>query len=232
MAQYEMSLRDHWRIIRRRRWTIIVCSLLVGLFAFWFARQREPEYQATSAIKFEQSTSLTGLLVEVLSFSPSDTIETQAAIVRSFPVMEQVAKRLGELPTTMPPEAVKESKAYTGVVDALAARVKTSRVASTNILEITTTSSDPRKAKDLANAVAEVYRDVQSRARNARIIEARQFIEQQLKELEGRVKKAEEAMWAFPAPNPPCSSPCSPRSAARSRRRASSGRSWSWRRAG
>src|SRR3990170_4694957 len=166
MAQYEMSLRDHWRIIRRRRWTIIVCSLLVGLFAFWFARQRGPEYQSMSAIKFEQSTSLTGLLFEVLSFSPSDTIETQAAIVRSFPVMEQVAKRLGELPTTMPPEAVKESKAYTGVVDALAARVKTSRVASTNILEITTTSSDPRKAKDLANAVAEVYRDVQSRARN------------------------------------------------------------------
>ncbi len=197
MAQYEMSLRDHWRIIRRRRWTIIVCSLLVGLFAFWFARQREPEYQSTSAIKFEQSTSLTGLLVEVLSFSPSDTIETQAAIVRSFPVMEQVAKRLGELPTTMPPDAVKESKAHTGVVDALAARVKTSRVASTNILEITATSSDPRKAKDLANTVAEVYRDVQSRTRNARIVEARQFIEQQLKELEGRVKKAEEAMWAF-----------------------------------
>ncbi|MFZ1060465.1 MAG: SPOR domain-containing protein, partial [Candidatus Rokuibacteriota bacterium] len=87
--------------------------------------------------------------------------------------------------------------AYTGVVDALAARVKTSRVASTNILEITATSSDPRKAKDLANTVAEVYRDVQSRTRNARIVEARQFIEQQLKELEGRVKKAEEAMWAF-----------------------------------
>jgi len=196
MAQYEMSLRDHWRIIRRRRWTIIVCSLLVGLFAFWFARQREPEYQSTSAIKFEQSTSLTGLLVEVLSFSPSDTIETQAAIVRSFPVMEQVAKRLGELPTTMPPEAVKESKAYTGVVDALAARVKTSRVASTNILEITTTSSDPRKAKDLANTVAEVYRDYNRSNRNARITEARKFIEAQVREVEGRVRKAEEEVWA------------------------------------
>ena len=108
MAQYEMSLRDHWRIIRRRRWTIIVCSLLVGLFAFWFARQREPEYQSISAIRFEQSTSLTGLLVEVLSFSPTDTIETQAAIIRSFSVMEQVAKRLGELPPTMPLDAVKE----------------------------------------------------------------------------------------------------------------------------
>ncbi|MBI2153169.1 MAG: SPOR domain-containing protein [Candidatus Rokubacteria bacterium] len=197
MAQYEMNLRDYWRIIRRRRVTILASALLVALFAFWFAWQKEPVYQSTSAIKFEQSTSLTGLLVEVLSFSPADTIETQAAIIRSFPVMEQVAKRLGELPTTMPPDAVKESKAYTAVVDGLAAKVKTLRVASTNILEITASSSNPRRAKDLANTVAEVYRDVQGRARNARIIEARQFIEQQLKELEGRVKKAEEAMWAF-----------------------------------
>lgn len=193
MAQYEMNLRDYWRIIRRRRATILISALLVALFAFWFAWQKEPVYQATSAIKFEQSTSLTGLLVEVLSFSPADTIETQAAIVRSFPVMEQVAKRLGELP----PEAVKEDKPYTAAVDRLAAKVRTSRVANTNILEITTFSPDPRKAKDLANTVAEVYRDVQGRARNSRIIEARQFIEQQLKELEGRVKKAEEAMWAF-----------------------------------
>ncbi|MBI4590848.1 MAG: AAA family ATPase [Candidatus Rokubacteria bacterium] len=197
MSHYEMNLRDYWRIIRRRRLTILISALLVSLFAFWFAWQKQPVYQAMAAIKFEQSTSLTGLLVEVLSFSPADTIETQAAIIRSFPVMEQVAKRLGELPTTLPPDAVKESKSYTGVVDALAAKVRTNRMASTNILEISVVSSNPRKAKAVANTVAEVYREYQGRIRNARIIEARQFIEQQLKELEGRVKKAEEAMWAF-----------------------------------
>ncbi len=197
MAQYEMNLRDYWRIIRRRRITILICTLVTALFAFWFAWQKEPVYQATAAIKFEQTTSLTGLMVEVLSFSPADTIETQAAVIRSFPVMEQTAKRLGELPETAPAEAVKESKAYVGVISALMAKVKTNRVASTNILEITASTSSPRKAKDLANTVAEVYRDYQGWIRNARIIEARQFIEQQLKELEGRVKKAEEAVWAF-----------------------------------
>ncbi len=197
MAQYEMNLRDYWRIIRRRRITILVSALLVALFAFWFAWQKEPVYQATAAIKFEQTTSLTGLLMEVLSFSPADTIETQAAVVRSFPVMEQVAKRLGELPESTPADVVKESKSYIGVVSALTARVKTNRVASTNILEITAFSSNPRKVKDIANTVAEVYREYQGRIRNARIIEARQFIEQQLKELEARVKKAEEAVWAF-----------------------------------
>ncbi len=197
MAQYEMNLRDYWRIIRRRRVTILISALLVALFAFWFAWQKEPLYQATAAIKFEQITSLTGLLVEVLSFSPADTIETQAAIIRSFPVMEQVAKRLGDLPEGMSAETVKESKSYVGVISALTARVRTNRVASTTIIEITASSSNPRKAKDLANTVAEVYRQYQGRIRNARIIEARQFIEQQLKELEGRVRKAEEAVWAF-----------------------------------
>jgi len=197
MAQYEMNLRDYWRIIRRRRVTILISALLVALFAFWFAWQKEPVYQATAAIKFEQITSLTGLLVEVLSFSPADTIETQAAIIRSFPVMEQVAKRLGDLPEGMSAETVKESKSYVGVISALTARVRTNRVASTTIIEITASTSNSRKAKDLANTVAEVYRQYQGRIRNARIIEARQFIEQQLKELEGRVRKAEEAVWAF-----------------------------------
>jgi len=197
MAQYEMNLRDYWRIIRRRRLTILTSTLLVVLFAFWFAWQKEPVYQTTAAVKFEQVTSLTGLLVEVLSFSPADTIETQAAIIRSFPVMEQVAKRLGELPESTSAEAVKESKSYIGVVSALTARVKTNRMASTNILEITAFSPNPRRARDLANTVAEVYHDYQGRVRNARIIEARRFIEEQLKDLEGRVKKAEEAVWAF-----------------------------------
>jgi succinoglycan biosynthesis transport protein ExoP len=197
MPQYEMNLRDYWRIIRRRRWTIVVSSVLVGLFAFWFAWQKEPEYRAASAIRFEQSTSLTGLLVEVLTFSPADNIETQAAVIRSFPVLEEVARRLGDLPTTLPSDAVRESKTYTAVVDALASRVRATRLANTNIIEIVATAQTPRRAKELANSVAEAYRDLQSRGRNARIVEARQFIEQQLKELEGRVQKAEEAMWAF-----------------------------------
>src|SRR5204862_309512 len=53
------------------------------------------------------------------------------------------------------------------------------------------------EARDLANAVAEVYRDYNKTNRNSRIIEARKFIEGQLKEVEGRVRRAEEEVWAF-----------------------------------
>src|SRR5438034_8176201 len=79
MAQYEMNLRDYWLIVRRRRMIIIVCTVLVAGSSFWFARQKVPQYTATAAVKFEQSTTLSGLLVEVLAVNGSDNIETQVS---------------------------------------------------------------------------------------------------------------------------------------------------------
>jgi len=67
MAQYELNLRDYWRIVQRRKLVILLSTFLVAMFSFWFASQKVPIYQATAAIKFEQSTTLTGLFVEVLS---------------------------------------------------------------------------------------------------------------------------------------------------------------------
>ena len=100
MAQYEMNLRDYWLIIRRRRLIIIASTVLVALFSFWFARQKVPVYQSTAAVRFEQSTQLSGLLVEVLSYSSSDNIETQVTLIKSYLILEDVAKRLGKLPGT------------------------------------------------------------------------------------------------------------------------------------
>jgi len=197
MAQYEMNLRDYWLIIRRRQFIIIASTVLVALFSFWFARQKVPVYEATAAVKFEQSTSLSGLLVEVLSYSSADSIETQASLIKSSPILEEVARRMGRLPEGAKGEAVRESKAYTAALDAIAGRIRTARIPSTSILEITATSTNPREARDLANTVADTYRDYNRSTRNARITEARKFIEAQLREVEARVKRAEEEIWAF-----------------------------------
>ncbi|HEV8643923.1 MAG TPA: polysaccharide biosynthesis tyrosine autokinase [Methylomirabilota bacterium] len=197
MAQYEMNLRDYWLIVRRRRFTIIWVTLVFVGVSFWFAKQKVPLYEATAAVKFEQSTSLSGLLVEVLSYSTADSIETQASLIKSYPILEEAARRMGKLPQTTRGEALRESKAYMAALDSIAGKVRTARIPSTSILEITATSSNPREARDLANTMAETYRDYNRSVRNARITEARKFIEAQLREVEGRVKRAEEEVWAF-----------------------------------
>ncbi|MFL5505732.1 MAG: polysaccharide biosynthesis tyrosine autokinase, partial [Gemmatimonadales bacterium] len=192
-----MNLRDYWLIIRRRRVWIIATTVVTMLISLWLARQKVPVYQATATVKFEQSTNLSGLLVEVLSYSSSDNIETQATLIKSYPVLEEVARRMGRLPQGAGESAVRESKSYQQMLDTLGAKIKTNRVPSTSILEITATSANPREARDLANTVAEVYRDHNKQNRNSRLTEARKFIEAQLKEVEGRVKRAEEELWAF-----------------------------------
>ncbi|OGL02812.1 MAG: hypothetical protein A3E31_11740, partial [Candidatus Rokubacteria bacterium RIFCSPHIGHO2_12_FULL_73_22] len=197
MAQYEMNLRDYWLIVRRRRVIIAVCTILVALFSFWLAKQKIPTFQATAAVKYEQSTQLSGLLVEVLSYSSADSIETQVSLIKSYPILEDVAKRLGRLPQTVPGEALRESKSYWATLDAIASKVKVARVPATSILEVTVTSINPREARDIANAIVETYREHSRRLRNARVTEARKFIEAQLNDAEARVKRAEAEVWAF-----------------------------------
>ncbi|HEY3101048.1 MAG TPA: polysaccharide biosynthesis tyrosine autokinase, partial [Methylomirabilota bacterium] len=197
MAQYEMNLRDYWLIIRRRRMIIIVCTLLVAAFSVGFARQKVPLYTSTAAVKFEQSTTLSGLLVEVLAVNSADNIETQVSLIKSYPVLEEVARRLGKLPQSAGGEALRESRAYQATLDNLGGKIRSARVPSTSIIEITVTSTNAREAKDLANTVAEVYREHNKANRNVRVREARKFIEAQLREVEGRVKRAEEEVWAF-----------------------------------
>ena len=197
MAQYEMNLRDYWLIIRRRRMIIIVCTLLVATFSVGFARQEVPLYTSTAAVKFEQSTTLSGLLVEVLAVNSADNIETQVSLIKGYPVLEEVARRLGKLPQTASGETLRESRAYQATLDNLSGKVRAARVPSTSIIEITVTSPNAREAKELANTIAEVYRDYNKMNRNARVTEARKFIEAQLREVEARVKRAEEEVWAF-----------------------------------
>jgi len=197
VAQYEMNLRDYWLIVRRRRMIIIASTVLVAALSFGFARQKVPIYQATTAVKFEQSTQLSGLLVEVLSYSSADSIETQVTIIKSYPILEEVAKRLGYLKVTPTAAASREAKGYWGVLDSINGKLKVARVPNTSILEITATSTKPREAQDLANATAEAYRDYNKSLRNSRVSEARRFIENQLKDVEARSRRTEAEIWAF-----------------------------------
>src|SRR2546426_6231648 len=154
-----MNLRDYWLIVRRRRLIILVSTALVMLFSFWFAKQKVASYQASAAVKFEQSTQMSGLLVEVLSYSSADSIETQVTLIKSYPILEDVAKRLGRLPPSAGAEALRESKAYWAALDSVSDKIKVARIPNTSILEITATSTNPREVRDLANAVAEASRD-------------------------------------------------------------------------
>lgn len=193
MAQYDLNLRDYWRILRKRKWIVGLITVAFAAMAFAFAevQQPDPVYQATAVVKYERTTTLVGLLVESISISSGDSMTTQAAVVRSFPVLERAAKALKIIPADLDSEKIKATPRYIQALSDLRNRVTATPEENTTLINITVPSSDPIEATRIANAVAQAYQDENTLLRNRQIREARRFIEEQLAEVGGRLQQAE-----------------------------------------
>jgi succinoglycan biosynthesis transport protein ExoP len=199
MAQYDLNLRDYWRILRKRKWSVALVTLAFGLLALLFAEVQRPgpTYQATAVVKFERTTTLVGLLVETISLSQGDSLATQAALVRSFPVLERAAKALRLIPADLDAEAVKQNPRHVQFLSDLRAQVAAAPEENTTLINIVVTSPDAGQAARVANAVAQAYQEENALLRNRKILEARRFIESQVKEVTGRVRQAEDGIRAL-----------------------------------
>jgi uncharacterized protein involved in exopolysaccharide biosynthesis len=199
MEKYELNLWDYWRIIKKRRNIVIITAIIIPIitFALTLARKPAPVYETTSSVRVERSMSLTGLFVEVLSVPSGDTLATQALIIKSFPVLEKVAKAMGLVPSDLTSDQIYANEMYANVLPGMQGQIKTAIEGTTNIINITVTSGDPKKAHSIANLVAEKYKEENTLLRNKQIYEAKRFIEEQLKIVEEKLKTSEEALNEF-----------------------------------
>ena len=120
MAQYDVDLRDYWRVIKKRRTTIILIVVLVGICSYGFAKLKEPAplFKASSAIKIETTTSLASALMGGF-WEQGENMITQAYIITSFPVLGHTAKILGWLPRNLAEEQIRKSNKHLSVIQRL-----------------------------------------------------------------------------------------------------------------
>jgi polysaccharide biosynthesis transport protein len=191
VAQYELNLRDYLRIFRKHKFVIIITFLGVMVLSMFFVPKESIIYKATATIKIEERKTIAGLLTEELVFNPADVMESETKLIKGFPVMKQVALRMGLITTASSLEDVNE------VVAGLQDEIETERMGSTNMITIAATSHDPRRSMELANAVAQVYIEENQQEKAKQSSTTRRFIEEQLVSLEQRLKKSEEDLRQF-----------------------------------
>ncbi|MEW6670475.1 MAG: polysaccharide biosynthesis tyrosine autokinase [Thermodesulfobacteriota bacterium] len=198
MAQYDIDLRDYWRILKKRKSIVILMVCLVGLSSYGFAKLKEPLplYDATASVKIERATNMANLFMGVL-WSEGDNMVTQAFIIKSFPVLMQTAKSIGTLPADVSEEEIRNSKTYLAVIQRLKAMVQAEQEQGTNIVNIRITSSDSQETAFIANAIAAAYQDYNIRERNRQTFETKAFIENQLELTSRRLREAEEDLRKF-----------------------------------
>ena len=199
MAQYDINLREYWRILKKRKFTVLFVAVVLAVFSTAFAvfNAPAPIYTAECSIKFEKETTVEGLYAKTITWSGSDDIETQISVMKSFTIFEKVAQRLGLIPkTSLPPDSPARG-GIAKVVDNLQSKVEITRQGMTNILNIKVKDEEPAFAQKLANTIAATYKDLHSEVQMRRTLEAIRYIEEQLVQVRQKLREAEEEFNRF-----------------------------------
>ncbi len=198
MAVYDLNIRDYWRIVNKRKVIILFTFLAMTTFSFISSTLTRPDpiYKTSATIKFEpvQTFYQQGYYNPQASMS---NLDTQAAVIKSYFIMELVAKRLKLIPEEESAEAIQNNPNYINVIMDLKSKVDTEQDGVSNLIEVIVTSHDPIFAKNLANTVVQVYRDQHSLEINRKVIEEKKFIEGQRAVLLDKLHSAEEEIRDF-----------------------------------
>jgi capsular exopolysaccharide synthesis family protein len=212
VPQYELNLRDYLRIFRKRKAIIIVTFIIVTLASIILMPKQPVIYTAVTTIKIEERKTIAGLLTEWIAYNPGDIMQSEAKFITSFPVMIRVGIEQGlifaewfEEPQDKTIDIKKRELSHVNIkpghieevnriVGMLQGKVQTEIIPSTNMIKILATSDKPREAMDLANTVAKSYVSENLKEKNKQATRAREFIEDQLKELEKNIKEGEERL--------------------------------------
>lgn len=202
MAQYELNLRDYIRIARKRRFMIAFSAICLGCFSYFFANMQRPTplYTTAASVKIEQTTTMTGLYTQSRS-DDTDVMETQSTVIKSLPLMEKVAKEMGVIDENLTPAEIRVERQYLDKVLRIKRMVSTDIEGWTNILNIKVKGTNPLEVVNLANTVARVFKEENTKEKNKRTIDAKNFIEKRLSEVEADLASVQQKIKVFKEEN-------------------------------
>ncbi len=137
------DLREYLSVLRARKWTIILVTLLVVGSAVGFSYLQTPQYTAEARVLVEPLPTNQATAAVTSVYPPPVNLETEREIVDSLPVAALAQDVLD----------------YEGSADDLLQSLAVEGIAETEVLIISYTSANAQFAQDAANALADGYLD-------------------------------------------------------------------------
>jgi capsular exopolysaccharide synthesis family protein len=193
-----IDLQQFWYGLKRR-WlpaSIVVASVF-GLTVLW-TYTRKPVYESQGKLVFtkkDASSSLAGLSDKLGDISgltgTSNPVETEAEIMRSYPIIVKVINSLG----------LKDSKGKQLDWQVVAQNLSLKALRGTDIMQVSYKSTNPQESTKVVNALLKTYlaANIQNNRAEARL--AREFLGKQLPEVEQRLMEVEGKLRRFKEQN-------------------------------
>ena len=163
LAQYDVNLREYWRIIRKRKFIVLVIAVILGVFSTVFAILSAPAplYSTECMIEIKRERLVEGIYSKAIAWDDSDDIETQIAVIKSYTVFEKVAEHMGLIPRGSSSKGENQLKSHViATIEGLQSKVEVTRLKYSSILTLKVTDNGAAFAQRLANTVALVYREL------------------------------------------------------------------------
>ncbi|MBT4483669.1 MAG: AAA family ATPase [Candidatus Latescibacteria bacterium] len=208
MAQYDIDIRDYWRIIKKRKTIIIFSMVTMLVFSFIFGKYMETkqiDYYASSAtIRIDTQPSADKLMMSSYGFPESDDISAEVKTITSFPVMAEIALRLEMLPDSLHEKTeevrndiVQSDPLLLSIVNSLTSYVNPEQFEFTNIVVVNTVALDPSEARDMAKHSVEAYKDIRRKRANQQTVNTINFIKNQIVEVLAESDSVQKVIESF-----------------------------------
>ncbi|MEK6732753.1 MAG: GNVR domain-containing protein [Candidatus Omnitrophota bacterium] len=185
------SLSDYWLIVRKRKWVVILCVVIIFLSIVINTNMQNPVYKATCSIRVIERKSVSDMITQMVSYTSYDAMASLTKVLAGRPIIEKVVYELGLA------NEHTSSDELNNIISSIQGAVKVDNEASTNIVNITVESSNAQMAAKIANTVVKVYIKVDMEEKNELAHNTRVFIEDQADRAKQRLSNVENKIKVF-----------------------------------
>lgn len=200
LAIGERSMMDVWRVLTKRRYTVLVVTILTTALAVWHAYHTPAVYETTSTIEIKPS-SLNSNSMEMQAEEDTVALQTEVAVIQSDSVLFQAAQSIdligrirhgGEKNAANPaPITPEERRQMLGIMkEGLSIQI----VPNTRILTIRYQGTDPRLAAAIVNGLVDTYSDEGLRISFERTAHVSEWLEKQINDLKQDAADAQQQL--------------------------------------
>lgn len=209
-TEQHLSLIDIWRVLLKRRYTVLIVTALCLAGAANYAFRTQPVYQSMARIEIESSNASNMLLQNLQSAVSGggdeqdlEYLQTQIQILQSDSVLFQTAQKLNLL-SMLRAAAEKNDPAHAPVasgkmtaperldmIDFIRGGLTIAVVTDTNVVEVRYQNTDPRLAAEVVNQLVDTYSNEVLRLKYDRTVQVGNWLQTQLSGLKQQAADAQ-----------------------------------------
>ena len=215
LAEEQSPLLHYWRILKKRRWTVLATLAIVFALAVIATLKTTRLYQATSKVAiFPENPNVLGFK-DLENGSPDYdyevTLETQAAILRSDALAMKVieAMHLDQNPkfTTATRQQAGDSlqvssmqpdpATATALLGRFRSGLSVQLVPTSRLIQISYTDPDPRLAPEVVNALVRTFTEENFKTKYEAVTQTSDWLSSELVDLQMKVQTSEEKLVRY-----------------------------------